>query len=473
MPWGPEMETRSQSTRWHRHLPVIALVAALAGVLLFAGPATAASDRDRGAATAAGKKSGKGQKIHKAWPHKKSGKQPHKRLARKLARQTGPVRKKNRRRTSTLPLPAADPVGAGAGISPRGVATTSASGGKLLLVRSFDIPKQDPLYTDLVNFSWTYDNALATIGFVADKDRSQSRQLLDQLALLQNKDGSFNFAFDVETGAASEAIRSGAIAWVGLAGTAFVEKYGDKSYDEMIGKTIDYLLSQRNAAGLITGGPRISWASTQHNLLAAELLREAAKLSKESHSFGYTAADLSAAEGALDGAISSELYVDDGRRLGHFREGQNDDRIPIDVQALGTMYFDSIEDLRAEAVEQSFLKRPGFYIAPHVPPLTTPPVPGEVSGMRPFLDPGAPKVIWSEGTIQSQMAATRVGDEKTFLKASVESLRETIQPGTVGPIGADFDSDTSWGQYRTWPTSAAASWLLMDQIEGDVYLFSH
>ncbi len=465
------MRAGSQSIRRYHLYPVLALVAALSAALLFAGPVTASSYRGGGAATAAGKKGNK-HKIHKAWPHKKKGKKPHKRLARKLARQTGPVKKKKKRRAASAPSPRAGSVGADVASSPRVVATTSAADGKLLLVRSFDIPKEDPLYTDLVNFSWTYDNALATIGFVADRDRSQARQLLDQLALLQNKNGSFNFAFNVETGAASEAIRSGAVAWVGLAGTAFADKYGDKSYDEMVGKTIDYLLSQRNASGLITGGPRISWVSTQHNLLAAELLREAAQLTKGSHSFGYTAAELSDAQQALVAAIDKMLYVNDGSGKGHFREGQDDNRIPIDVQALGSMYFDSLDDSRGEAVVKYFLKRPGFYIPPRIPPLTTPPVPFEVSGMRPFLDAGSPDVIWSEGTIESQMAATRLGEDDTFLRSSVESLRKTIQPGTVGPIGADFESDTSWGQYRTWPTSAAASWLLMNALEEKVYLFT-
>ncbi len=172
--------------------------------------------------------------------------------------------------------------------------------------------------------------------------------MLDQLAALQNKDGSFYFAFDVATGAHSEVVRSGAVAWVGLAGAAFADKYGDKSYDAMIGGTVDNLLARRNSAGLITGGPDVSWVSTQHNLLASELLRELEGLTKGSHKFGgYSAAELATARKSLDAAIEKHLLVADSLSRYHFREGQGDDRIPIDVQALGALYLQSHEDLRA------------------------------------------------------------------------------------------------------------------------------
>jgi hypothetical protein len=80
-------------------------------------------------------------------------------------------------------------------------------------------------------------------------------------------------------------------------------------------------------------------------------------------------------------------------------------------------------------------------------------------------------VIWSEGTIEAQMALARFKAYDTKVAPAVKSLQETIRPGTVGPIGADRDSASSWGEYRTWPTSAAASWLLMLKLEGDVYLY--
>jgi hypothetical protein len=41
-------------------------------------------------------------------------------------------------------------------------------------------------------------------------------------------------------------------------------------------------------------------------------------------------------------------------------------------------------------------------------------------------------------------------------------LAATIGGRSVGPVGADRDvSDPVWGEFHTWPTSAAGSWLLI------------
>jgi len=234
---------------------VTCLVAALIVGLLATGSALAQGDsaakRDRGG------------KIHRAWPHKKHGKKPHSKLARRLARQVGPIKIKEPRRGSHRRATAAPASKrATAGGAPGVVGIQGASKASLLLVRSFDIPVDDPHYATLSNYSWTYDNALATIAFVADDDRSQARELLDQLSKLQNDDGSINFAFDVTTGGASPVVRSGAVAWVGLAGAAYRARYKSNNYDKLIGGTLDYLLNLKQRDGLIVGGPDVSWVST-------------------------------------------------------------------------------------------------------------------------------------------------------------------------------------------------------------------
>ena len=44
----------------------------------------------------------------------------------------------------------------------------------------------------------------------------------------------------------------------------------------MIAGVARYLLTLRNAQGLIKGGPDVNWVSTQHNLLAAGFMRDLA-----------------------------------------------------------------------------------------------------------------------------------------------------------------------------------------------------
>ena len=100
-------------------------------------------------------------------------------------------------------------------------ATPLSANGKadatLLPIRSFNIPTSSPEYAGLTNYSWTYDNGLAVMAFIAAGDRDRATQLLDQLAALQNNDGSLNYAYDVSDGARSPFVRAGAMAWVGLA----------------------------------------------------------------------------------------------------------------------------------------------------------------------------------------------------------------------------------------------------------------
>ena len=138
---------------------------------------------------------------------------PRNELARWLAKQVGSVKVKRRkgRRASVAQT------GSGSGTT----TGLSGSAGQLWLVRSFDIPKTDAAYDRLANYSWTYDNALATFAFISVGLKSGSEQLLDQLKALQRADGSIEFAFDTRTGAAAPYFRSGALAWVGLAATAY------------------------------------------------------------------------------------------------------------------------------------------------------------------------------------------------------------------------------------------------------------
>ena len=458
---------------------LLAIAALLFALVLAGGTAAAGAGAAPPPGTAAPAAAGGKGKIHKAWPQKKNGRKPNRNLARRLARQVGPVTAKPRAGDAApVGIEASEerdlaPVSGGPLLVDTGGKGSTPSGAKLLLVRSFDIPKDDKLYPALVNYSWTYDNALAALGFVADKDRPQARQLLDQLALLQNKNGSWDFAFNVMTGESAPIQRSNAVAWVALAGLAFADKYGEKTYDEMTGAAIRWLLEQRDAkTGLLRGGPDVSWVSTQHNLLASEALREAAELTGGSHRFGsFTSEELAGAEAKLDKAIEERLLINGGTnfRETYFRAGLGDDRIPADVQALGSMYLrHRTEQPLSLYVVANLLVHKAWFLGPR----PTKAASNQVSGLAPFRGEGAPDVIWSEGTFQAQMALVRLKAKDSIIAPAAKSLEETNRPGTVGPIGADRDSASSFGEYRTWPTSAAASWLLMTKLEGDVLLFS-
>jgi hypothetical protein len=78
-------------------------------------------------------------------------------------------------------------------------ASVSTGSTTLQLVRSFNIPTDDPSYARLLNWSWTYDSAMTAAAFVVSGYSSEAEQLLDQLAALQHTDGSIEHALPRES----------------------------------------------------------------------------------------------------------------------------------------------------------------------------------------------------------------------------------------------------------------------------------
>jgi hypothetical protein len=223
----------------------------------------------------------------------------------------------------------------------------------------------------------------------------------------------------------------------------------------MLAGIVRYLLSLRNSDGLIRGGPDVTWVSTQHNLLAAGMLRDlAANLgTKGTLATGLKYADITDAANSLGNAILAKLLVQSGP-LAYFVEGINDQVIPSDTQALGALYLAARGDARAAQVAQYLSQN--FYVAPRSSSV------GTLSGYKPYIGTGAPDVIWSEGTIEAATTFHRLDLNATAADAAVAQIAATINGSSVGPAGADRNvTDSAGDEFHTWPTSAAASWLLI------------
>jgi hypothetical protein len=211
----------------------------------------------------------------------------------------------------------------------------------------------------------------------------------------------------------------------------------------------------------VKGGPDVTWVSTQHNLLTAGFLRDlAADLgTKGTLGTGLTYTDVNNAGNSIGNAILANLITQEGS-LAYFRQGITDAKIPADVQALGAMYLDARNDGRAKQVAEYLRQR--FYIAPRTSTV------GTLGGFRPYYGTGTPDVIWSEGTVEASVAFDRVNIDETQTTDSLARLLATIK-GITGPAGADRDlSTTDFGEYHTWATSAAGSWLLIRASNRDL-----
>ena len=121
----------------------------------------------------------------------------------------------------------------------------------------------------------------------------------------------------------------------------------------------------------------------------------------------------------------------------------------------------------ARATQVAEFLRQNFYVAPRASSV------GTLSGYRPFIGTGAPDVIWSEGTIEAATTFHRLGLDATAADDAVNRLNATIAGKNVGPVGADGDVvDPAFGEFHSWPTSAAGSWLLIRASNAKL-LFAH
>jgi hypothetical protein len=399
-----------------------------------------------------------GGPVRRAWPA--VGRAPRTRQARWLARQVGTIRPRScarqwrqARRRCHL------------GASSAAVASTVAL--PLQLVRSYAIPADDPSYNRLLNWSWTYDSAVAAAAFAATADKANSGQLLDQLAALQHTGGSIEIAFDTDTGENAPVFRSGTVAWVGLAAATYDQAFGSSRYLDTEQRAADYLLSLQTASGLIKGGTDVTWVSTQHNLIAYVFL---VRLGNELDAAGSSTAGaryLAAAKTIATQINTNLLVVDDAGA--HFRQGLNDDTRALDVQAFGAMYLQGTGQpalaTQVLAYAQKFAlsdrsvttsKDPATYNMSYSSP-------GPFSGYAPYVGDGAPDVRWAEGSGEMRLAQAALGQDTRALDESIATWA-LINKG-AGSLQADrtVNSESYGVEYHVWPASTAAAWTVLSQ----------
>lgn len=408
-----------------------------------------------------------------AWPAR--GRAPRTHLARWLARQVGSAKprpcakhwRKARRRCGLRKR--------GRGHRRAGAAASAAAvDTPLKLVRSYEIPVDDPSYNRLLNWSWTYDSAVSAAAFAASHGKANSAQLLDQLAALQHTDGSIEIAFNVASGEAQPTFRAGVVAWLGLAATAYDRAFRTDRYLDSERRAADYLLSLQGASGLIRGGPDVKWSSTQHNLVAYSLLvRLAGELRDAGNKTG--AGHYEAAAARIAAAVNANLLVSEHSGA-HFRQGLGDDTLALDVQALGAMYLEGTGEsalaTRVLAYAQETFAIAGRSIVESADPATynlTYSAKGPFSGYTPYAGTGAPDVLWAQGSGQMRLAKAALGQDTKNLDKSIANWAKVSKK--QGPLQANetIESKPFGVEYHVWPASTTAAWTLLAEKDPEFF----
>ncbi len=490
----------SATLRRVRPAPLAAAAVVLCAVAVSAAPALAT--------TGAGHKHKPGNHrvggtVHRAWPH--GGRPPHGTLPRWLARQIGPIkvlacrkrvhgklvkchRKRAPRRGAPLPgaqfgpskghtsraaatfvaVQDSNPIAYAAGSSSTSPSTTSTGSTNLQLIRSYAIPTDDPSYTRLLNWSWTYDSAVGAAGLTATGAPSVGEELLDQLAALQHTDGSIEIAFNVADGTTESQFRTGTIASVGLAGSIFDQKQHTNRYLAMEQRAATYLLSLQGGNGLIRGGPDVAWYSTQHNLLAYAFLVQLGNELVSGNQRAAAATDFAAAN-RIAAAIDSMLIVHSATTA-YFIESVGDSIQSLDDDALGVLYLVSRGETslaqQVLAYTQSAFALSGRSVTKSTSTATYNNAyasAGPFTGFRPLLGNGAPDVLWTEGSAEMELADAALGQPTSALDASLLAIY-ALSP-TVAPLMADRTvTNLAYGaEFHVWPSSAAGAWFLLAQ----------
>jgi hypothetical protein len=387
--------------------------------------------------------------------------------------------------SDVISIPAASPAGASARTDSaagqvRALTTSSTLTLPLDLVRSYQIPADDPSYSSLLNWSWTYDSAVSAAAFVVTGNQANAQQLLDQLSALQHTDGSIEVAFNTATGQPASVFRAGTIAWVGLAGTMYDSTFSSERYMNMEELAAGYLISLQGSNGLIRGGPDVTWVSTEHNLAAYAFLT---RLGNELNSDGdpTDAASYLSAAARIASGIDSNLIIRNGAGS-YFLEGLGDPVQALDVQALGASYLQSRGDSaladQVLANAESIYAVSGQSITLSSDPSTynmTYAAAGPFSGFAPYAGAGAPNVIWPEGTAELRLAAAAVGQPTAGLDKLLNQFASVTSSAGGAVLQADATvTNAAYGvTYHVWPAAAAAAWQLLAQQTPTTALFPY
>ena len=431
--------------------------------------------------------------MRRAWPAKKAHR-PKTAIGRWLARQVGPLKpvacaKRGARRAAHCvarkgkghaSASASADRERGAGSQGRAARTENVSlrlaTGKriqqLQLIRSFDIPIDDPSYERLLNWSWTYDSAVAATAFSSVGLQEQSGRLLDQLAALQRKDGSIEFAFDVQTGESSGSIRAGSVAFAAIAFSDYDSTFDSTLYLDNARRAADYLLSLRNENGLVRGGPDVEWVSTQHNILTLIALMT---LSQQLEEQGDESARR-LPRGRRGDRQGHRLAADRPRRRPRpLPPGRERRRRPARHPGAGNHLRDvpRRQDLAKQVYEYTQQNFPleGRSIELSTKPETynmTYEAKGPFRGYRPYIGKGAPDVLWFEGTAEMRFVSTFLGQPTEELDPSMNSWWDVTRKQGLAPLGADRTiTNNPYNEYHVWPTAAAGAWTVLSGAAKD------
>jgi|GEM_PF-2445652 len=291
----------------------------------------------------------------------------------------------------------------------------------------------DSYIEDNVDYSYTYDDALAAMAFISAGRVSTARRILDAfLKISPEPEGGFLHRYDATTGNPIEGILAvGHNAYLLQAMNLYYIRTKDPRYNTVARGIADYILSQQALDGGIYGRAGVTWKSTENNLAAFSAIHNFGTVQKQPY---YTSCAKN-----ISVFVKTECW--DGTR---FLCGENDPMITTDSQALGAMILGPAYKNGAYWVRK-YTRNAKRY------------KPGRtVTGFDQNVDRDT---VWVEGTLQQAMAYVTVKDAVNFnfYKAEAEKL---FQPSGALWVASN-EGTTGFGDcFQRWQAVAPTAWYV-------------
>jgi hypothetical protein len=341
------------------------------------------------------------------------------------------------------------------------VSRASAAGGGLVV--SYAAPGANAVN----GRAWTYDSAVTAAAASATGNRAAAQRILDVLARIQRSDGGFATSYGSDGSNPDSQLRTGVIAWVGLAAAEYRVAFCQTRYDAVITGVTRWLMDRRQGNGLLTGGPDVSWVSTEHNLEARAFFARIDDVTQNRGTCTTPISGLGAAQRTQVSAALSALDVAIGGSLFHgdfFGQGLDDDAHPVDAQAMGIQWLLG-QGRRADALAVAATADATLMVSGRA--IDGYPNAGTFVGYKPYAEGWGPDVLWMEGTLQMRMAKAALGQDTSALDSSADRWNALTGAGMMLHASSEVVGNNA-GDFHVWPAAAPAAWLTLSRSGSDL-----
>lgn len=298
----------------------------------------------------------------------------------------------------------------------------------------------DSFVEDGTDFSYTYDDALAAMAFLAANDVTSAQKVLDAFILIPPApEGGFMHRYHATDGTADGVLGAGHNAYLLQAMNVYYQKTGDVRYNTVAHLIADYLVSLQDTDGGLFGRADVTWKSTENNVGALTALHNFGML--HNLPFYTNKAEL------IRLFITTELW--NGTR---FLNGKNDPMIVTDPQALGAIVLGRTYSQGAYWIMKQTMLRKAMVIKN----ASGRSIKAHIVGFDENIDRDT---IWTEGTLQETLAFLVTGNlgRSNGFKAEAEKLIQT----SGAFLQATNTGTTGFGDlFQPWQAVAPTAWYV-------------